>query len=78
MDAKTLIKQVRECQKNNWQNSDLWKDSEEMLGEIADHFETCEECRKEFDAQEYQEENLIEFEIRLQTTEIYNWICEGE
>lgn len=76
MNAKQLIEQVNVCRKNNWQNSDLGKNSEELLEAIADHFETCEECRKEFDVQEYPEETLIEFEGNLSNTDIYDWICE--
>lgn len=76
MNAKQLIEQVKECAKNNWQNSDLGIDSEELLESIVDHFENCEECRNEFDAQEYPEETLIEFEDRLSNTDIYDWICE--
>jgi len=78
MNAKQLIEQVNECAKNSWQNSDLWKESQEMLEKIAEHFENCEECRKEFDALEYPEETLIEFEDRLARTEITDWICDFE
>jgi hypothetical protein len=76
MNAKQLIEQVSECKENNWQNSDLGKNSEEMLEIIAEHFENCEECRKEFDSQEYSEEALIDFEGNLSNTDIYDWICE--
>ena len=78
MNAKQLIEQVNVCAKNNWQNSDLWNESQEMLEKIAEHFENCEECRKEFDAQEYPEETLIDFEDRLARTEISDWICDFE
>jgi len=77
MKAEQLIEQVNECRKNNWQNSDLGKNSEEMLEAIADHFETCEECRKAFDVQEYPEETLVEFENELSGTELSDWICEN-
>lgn len=77
MNSKTLIEQVRESQENNWKNSDIWKESQDMLEKIAEHFESCEECRKGFDAQEYPEQTLIEFEANLQTTGIKDWICEG-
>lgn len=76
MNAKQLIEQVNECSKNNWQNSDLGKNSEEMLEKMAEHFENCEECRKEFDVQEYPEETLIDFEDELSNTDVYDWICE--
>jgi len=76
MDSKTIIEQVKECQKNNWKNSDLGKNSEELLEEIAYHFETCEECRKDFDSMEYPEEWLIDFEERLSGTSINDWTCE--
>lgn len=76
MNAKQLIEQVKECVNNNWQNSDLGKNSEEMLEVIAEHFKNCEECRKEFDAQEYPEETLINFEDRLSGTTRYDWGCE--
>lgn len=75
MNAKQLIEQVNEAKQNNWQNSDLWKESQEMLEQIAEHFETCEECRKQFDAQEYPEQTLIEFEDYLSGTELSDWIC---
>ena len=76
MNANQLIEQVNVCRKNNWQNSDLGKNSEEMLEAIADHLKTCEECRKDFDVQEYPEETLIEFEGRLSGTDIHDWICQ--
>lgn len=75
MNAKQLIEQVNECAKNNWQNSDLGKNSEEMFEKIAEHFENCKECRKEFDAQAYPEETLIEFENRLNGTVLKEWVC---
>ena len=75
MNAKQLIEQVNECRQNNWQNSDLGNNSEEMLEKIAGHFENCEECRKEFDAQEYSEETLIDFEDELSGTELSDWVC---
>lgn len=76
MNAKQLIEQVNECAKNHWKNSDLWDDSQEMFEQMAEHFETCEECRKEFDAMCYPEETLIEFEKNLSGTELSDWICE--
>lgn len=76
MNAKTLIEQVNACKSEYWQNSDLGKNSEEMLEKIAKHFETCAECRKQFDAQEYPEETIIDFEDRLTGTELSDWICE--
>ena len=74
MDAKTLIDQVRECKMNNWKNSDLGRNSEKMLVAIADHFDNCEECRTEFDAQAYPETTLIDFEDRLSGTVLSDWI----
>jgi hypothetical protein len=67
---------VEERKKNNWQNSDIGNNAEEILEIIADHFECCEECRNDFDAQGYPEETLIDFEGRLSLTELSDWICE--
>jgi putative transposon-encoded protein len=76
MNAEELIKQVEECRKNNWQNSDLGSGSEKMLEAIAEHFETCDECRKDFDAMDYPEKWLIDFEERLSGTSLSDWIHE--
>lgn len=78
LDSKQLIDQVNGCRKNDWQNSDIGKKSEEMLVLIAEHFEICEECREDFDFQEFPEKTLIEFEYRLNGTDLSDWICEGE
>ena len=75
MNAKQLIEKVNECSKNNWKNSDLGRGSEKMLEYLADHFEMCEQCRKDFDAQEYPERTFIEIEERLMVTGINNLIC---
>lgn len=75
MDAKTLIAQVREMQAEDWKNSDLWQASERMLEQIADHYEQCAECAEDFDAQEYPEKTLKEFEDRLGENNVWEWIC---
>lgn len=77
MNAKKLIEAVNECVSNHWQNSDLSRRSEIMLGIMADHFEKCEECREAFDTEEYTSETLIEFESErhLNNTNLFDWIC---
>lgn len=77
MDATTLIRQVEECRRQRWKDSDLSPESERRLEAIADHLAACEECRADFDAMEYPETVLIDFERRLVTTTIEEWICEG-
>jgi len=78
MDSKQLINQVNGCRKNDWQNCNIGKKSKEMLVLIAEHFEICEECREDFDFQEFPEKTLIEFEDSLNGTDLSDWICEEE
>lgn len=77
MNAKQLIEQTNECVRNHWQNSDLSRRSEIMLGIIAKHFEKCEECRDAFDTEEYTSETLIKFEseMHLNNTNLFDWMC---
>ena len=79
MDAKELMNQVRECRNDeHWQNSDISKGGERLLEIIADHYEICEECRENFDLQEYEETTLIDiwhhFMAANEAPE--EWICE--
>lgn len=76
MDADALIRQVDKCRKDNWQNSDLWTESEQMLEKIADHFRVCAECRADFDAMGYPESTLTEFENRIANTQLRGWVCD--
>lgn len=75
MDAKMLIRQVNICVNAKWQNSQLWVESEKMLEKMAFHFSKCDECRFDFDAQEYPDETLLDFEKRLHNTSLDDWIC---
>lgn len=78
MNSNELIEQVNNCRAINWHNSDLFRESELMLEQIADHLKTCERCRKQFDAQEYPQKRLINFEIEeLVNTNLSDWICEA-
>ena len=76
MKANELIKQVNESVKNNWENSDLCAYAEGLLEKIAVHFEHCEECRNEFDIQDYEETTLKEMEEVFCTSEFSDWCCE--
>jgi hypothetical protein len=76
MDSQTLISQVREMQAHGWKNSDLWSETQDELVQIAAHLEQCPACREAFDAQEYPEATLIEFEPRLANSPISDWICD--
>lgn len=79
MNSEQLMEQVGIESKNGWKNSDLSIISEEMFEAIAEHFESCEECRKLFDDQGYESETLIEFEMDyLVNTVLSDWICEKE
>jgi len=77
MNAKHLIEQTNECVSNHWQNSDLPRNVENLYEMIAAHFIGCEECRNDFDAQEYSSETLIDFssELHLSNTNPSDWIC---
>lgn len=78
MNANELITQVQECKSERWQNSDIPTSGERLLEIIADHYETCEECRDTFDEQEYEETTLIElwhsFMAASEAPE--EWICD--
>lgn len=78
MNSKQLIELVNEYKSNNWKNSDFENNSVEMFEKIAEHFEVCQECREEFDFQEFPEKTLIEFEQILGGTELSDWICDEE
>lgn len=75
MSAEKLIKQVEECEANNWKNSDIGREGELMLEVIAGHFRSCESCRKAFDDQRYEDETIQEFANEfLSCTDISEWI----
>ena len=79
MNAKELIRKVTMCRGNNWRLSDISVEGETLLEKIADHYEKCEKCRKTFDAQEYPEEFLIDFEREnIRNTKLEDWICNNE
>lgn len=77
MNAKKLIEATKECVANHWHNSDLPRGVEYLYEMIAAHFEVCEDCRNQFDAEEYSSETLIEFssELHLSNTNPSDWIC---
>lgn len=77
MKAQELINAVKECKENHWENSDISRRSEIMFEMIADHFDTCEDCRNQFDSMEYKRETLIDFigEIHFDNTNLEDWIC---
>lgn len=78
MNSETLITLVRAAEAEDWKNSDLWSESEQILGQIADHLAVCPACRETFDAQAYPETTLVEFEPRIATNPaLENWICDG-
>lgn len=78
MNANELIYQVRECRGEQWQNSDISSGGERLLEIIAAHYETCEECRDNFDMQEYEETTLIDIWHRFMAVNEApeEWICE--
>lgn len=78
MNSKTLIEQVTISVGENWEGSDLWSESETKLEKMAAHMKNCEECRIAFDVQDYPEEHLIDFERRIQNTDIAEWVCGNE
>jgi len=78
MKAKELIRYVKECVAENWQNSHLWAEGEELLEQIAEHFEYCKECREAFDVMDYPQRTLIDFENQVLSVHpnLSDWICE--
>ena len=78
MNAEELMKQVRECRGEQWQNSDISAGGERLLEVIAAHYEICEECRENFDGQEYEETTLISLWHRFMAVNEApeEWICE--
>lgn len=73
MQAKELIEAV----KAGWENSDLYDGVQTLLEQIAEHFETCEECRDSFDDMGYEEETLKDMELLfLQNMDLNKWVCE--
>jgi len=76
MNAQEFIAAVNHENENNWANSDLREETEEMLRKIAEHLFVCEKCRGDFDAMLYEEETLIDFERILSQTKLSDWICE--
>ena len=78
MNAEELIELVNAEKARRWKNSDLYRETQEMLEEIAKHYETCEECRQAFDDTEYDEEELIDMEQYLdESNGVEDWICDG-
>jgi len=75
MSSWKLIQQVDECKANGWVNSDIGASEEAALETIADHFRSCESCRKAFDDQRYEDETIQEFSKMLGGS-VYDWICE--
>ncbi len=72
MNAKELIEAV----KAGWENSDLYDGVQTLLEQIAEHFETCEECRDAFDDIGYEEETLKDMELLfLQNMDLNRWVC---
>ena len=77
MNAKELIRQVNEQKANDWRNSDLYRDVERLLEKIAQHYETCEDCRQAFDDTEYEEETLKEMEAYfINDMQLNVWTCD--
>ena len=76
MNARELIDQVEICVVENWRNSDLWKETEEVLEKIAQHYQVCPECRNDFDSMEYEEKTLLDLENRYSFSDIKDWVCE--
>jgi len=78
MNTNDLISQVTECRSERWQNSDISRGGERLLEILAAHMQECEECRDAFDAEEYEEDTLIDLWHRYmcQTEDISEWICE--
>ena len=78
MNAEELIELVNVEKARHWKNSDIYRETQEMLEEIAKHYETCEECRQAFDDTEYDEEELIDMEQYLdESNGVKDWICDG-
>ena len=78
MNAEELIELVNVEKARHWKNSDIYRETQEMLEEIAKHYETCEECRQAFDDTEYDEEELIDMEQYLdESNGVEDWICDG-
>jgi len=78
MNAAELIEHVEECRRERWQNSDISSGGERLLELVAAHFQECEECRKAFDTEEYEEETLIGIWHRYmcQNEDPAEWICD--
>lgn len=77
MDAKELIRQVNEQKAKGWKNSDLCRGVEQLLEKIAQHYETCEDCRQAFDDTEYEEETLKEMEAYfINDMQLNVWTCD--
>lgn len=75
MYAEKFIELVKKEKSDNWKNSDLPSNLEDMLEEIVEHLDRCEDCRSDFDAAEYSEKTLLQFSPRLEDTKIDDWIC---
>lgn len=78
MNANELISQVQECRGEQWQNSDISSGGERLLEIIAAHYGECDECRQDFDAQEYEETTLIDLWHHFMAVNEApeEWICE--
>lgn len=77
MNAKELIAAVKSAKSNGWENSDLYDGVQTLLERIAEHYETCDECRDAFDDMSYEEETLKDMELLfLQNMDLNRWVCE--
>lgn len=73
MNSNELIEATKKCVAAHWQNSDLPRNVEVLYEMIADHYENCEECRDQFDAEMYVSETLSE--LHMYNTNPADWIC---
>jgi len=76
MNTQKFISLVKSEIKNNWQNSDIPSNIEDMMEEMAEHFRECEDCAQEFDDQEYRCKTLMQLAGVLNGTELEDWICQ--
>ena len=73
MKSKQFIKLVNKWAVKDGENSDLWIETEEMLKEMAEHYEKCKWCREMFDNTE--PESFSELEKLLGNSNKSDWIC---
>ncbi len=76
MDSKKLIALVNESMAENWADSDIWKEGENLLEKLSAHLERCMLCSFGFDFCNYPESTLSDFSCRLYNTDLSDWICE--